>query len=149
MGGTIRARVRRGLLEPLEKGQRNLAASVWNSNAHRATFTECYIGHFYGIAVTRQVDCKPKQNGQGLVFTAKLRLQPLRRLRQTSVMPLPYGCRSAIASDEATPPAHEAPQDHGWRKRGLSDSHRQGRPSKGQPPAHHRFVRAPMKPRHW
>ena len=28
MGGTIRARVRRGLLEPLEKGQRNLAASV-------------------------------------------------------------------------------------------------------------------------
>ena len=25
--------------------------SVWNSNAHRATFTECYIGHFYGIAL--------------------------------------------------------------------------------------------------
>ena len=58
MGGTIRARVRRGLLEPLEKGQRNLAASVWNSTAHRATFTECYIGHFYGIAVIHQLDEK-------------------------------------------------------------------------------------------
>ena len=32
--------------------------SVWNSNAHRATFTECYIGHFYGIAVIHQLDEK-------------------------------------------------------------------------------------------
>src|SRR2546425_12850584 len=87
-----------------------------------------------------------KQNGQGLVFTANLRLQPWRRLRQTSVTRLPYGHRSAIASNEVTLPAHEGPGGLGSRQRGSLDSHRQGRRTKDRRHADHRFVRAPKKP---